>query len=52
MFADHNKASITNEMIKKDVQDLVKFEKELYLVMSILRFHLFIVNIFLIYNVC
>ncbi|KAK0083264.1 hypothetical protein PV326_006824 [Microctonus aethiopoides] len=31
MFADHNKASITNEMIKKDVQDLVKFEKELYL---------------------
>ncbi|KAK0169102.1 hypothetical protein PV327_002848 [Microctonus hyperodae] len=31
MFANYNKASITNTMIKKDVQDLVKFEKELYL---------------------
>ncbi|KAK0169103.1 hypothetical protein PV327_002849 [Microctonus hyperodae] len=34
MFADYNKASITNERIEKDVKDLVEFEKELHLLVD------------------
>lgn len=48
LFAQHNKASITIEMIEKDAQDLVEFEKELYLVIHDLFIYYFYLLIFMI----
>ncbi|XP_034943177.1 uncharacterized protein [Chelonus insularis] len=47
LFADYTKADVTEEMIEQDVQDLVEFEKKLYMISNLegsiaMPFHKFV----------
>lgn len=37
MFVEHNSANISHKMIEKDVRDLIEFEKQLAMVIFILK---------------